>query len=138
MVLVVKSTLKPASFHGIGSEVDFEADFISWYWAVRSTSFHGIGGEVDFISWYLGLHFMVWCMLHLFNYKPVIIRNKIPAFNTQLTSCVLYATLLRIICNIVAYITQLVRIKRSLLYADVVARFKTGFIKTNLKLFHAH
>ena len=39
---------------------------------VRSTSFHGIGGEVDFISWYLGLHFMVWCMLHLFNYKPVM------------------------------------------------------------------
>ena len=77
MVLVVKSTLKPASFHGIGSEVDFEADFISWYWAVRSSSFHGIGSEVDFISWYLAASFHgmvhVWRELHFFNYKPVIL-----------------------------------------------------------------
>jgi hypothetical protein len=31
-MFVVRSTLKPASFDGIGSEVDFEAGFISWYW----------------------------------------------------------------------------------------------------------
>ena len=29
MVLVVKSTLKPASFDGIDSEVDFEADYLA-------------------------------------------------------------------------------------------------------------
>ena len=48
MVLVVRSTLKPTSFHGIGQWGRLHFMVL----VVRSTSFHGI--------WLL--HFMVWCM----------------------------------------------------------------------------